>query len=119
VFRHDEDVYLIGRRQVANDGLYDLDMDELSHADQTLEYQSTYWNTPKRCALWRVDRAELRVDHVMDLPSAGDTCFASQIALPNGQHLVYNYTSPLDDVDIPWNDAQFGDTLIYRTTLEL
>ncbi len=119
VFRHGDEVYLIARRQLANDGLYDLDMDELSHEEQTLAYQSEYWNTAKRCAVWKVDRDALSVSHVLDLPSAGDTCFASQIDLPNGQHLVYNYTSPLDDLDVAWNDGQFGETFIYRTTLEL
>jgi hypothetical protein len=119
VFRHGADAYLIGRRQVAGDGAYDLGLDELSHADQTLEYQAAYWNTPKRCAVWKFDPDGLALEHVLDLPSNGDTCFASQITLPNGQHLVYNYTSPLDDPELPWNDGQFGPTSIYATTLTL
>jgi hypothetical protein len=119
VFRHGQDVYLIGRRQVANDGHYDLGLDDLSLEEQAAEYETAYWTTPKRCALWKVDPTALRVDFVMDLPSNGDTCFASILPLSGDQYLVYNYTSPLDDPELPWNDAQFGPTSIYRTTLTL
>jgi len=119
VFAHKSEIYLVGRRQVANDGLFDLGMDELSAEDQLLEYQAEYWNTPKRCALWRVDGDALSVEHVLDLPSNGDTCFASVVPLNGEQYLLYNYTSPLDDLELPWNDGQFGPTYIYRTTLTL
>jgi len=119
VFAHEGEIYLVGRRQVANDGLFDLGMDELSAEDQLLEYQAQYWNTPKRCALWRVDGDALSIEHVLDLPSNGDTCFASVVPLNDQQYLLYNYTSPLDDPELPWNDGQFGPTYIYRTTLTL
>lgn len=119
VFVQGDDVYLIGRRQLANDGKFDLGLDHLSHADQTLEYQAAYWSSPKRCSLWKLDPAALSVSHVLDLPSNGDTCFASELELSPGKHLVYNYTSPLDDPDLPWNDGQFGPTFIYRTVLML
>jgi hypothetical protein len=119
VFRHDSEVYLIGRRQLANDGAYDLGMTELSHAEQAVAYQEAYWSSPKRCSLWKVDGETLSTELVMDLPSNGDTCFASVLPLSSSQYLVYNYSSPLDDPDIAWNDAQFGETYIYRLTLTL
>jgi hypothetical protein len=119
VFRHGQDVYLIGRRQVANDGKFDLGRDDLPPEDRAAAYQTAYWTTPKRCALWRVDPDALSVAHVMDLPSNGDTCFASVVPLSDDQYLVYNYTSPLDDPELPWNHAQVGPTSIYRLTLTL
>ncbi len=119
VFRHGADVYLVARRQVANDGNYDLGLDDLPLADRAVEYQKEYWGTPKRCALWRVDPALLTVEHLLDLPSNGDTCFASAVRLNDAQYLVYNYTSPLDDPDLGWRDGQFGETYIYRLTLTL
>jgi hypothetical protein len=117
VFSHQGSVYLIGRRQLINDGKYDLDMRELSPADQTLEYQKAYWGSAKRCALWRIDPGTRTVEWMLDLPSNGDTCFASAVALGDGRFLVYNYTSPLDDPDLSWRDGQFGETSIYRLTL--
>lgn len=119
VFRHRDAVYLIARRQVANDGHFDLMRDDLPPEDRGVAYQTEYWNTPKRCALWRVDPDALTVQHVLDLPSNGDTCFASAIQLNESQYLIYNYTSPLDDPELAWNDGQFGDTFIYRVTLTL
>ncbi len=49
----------------------------------------------------------------------GDTCFASILPLSDQQYLVYNYTSPLDDPELAWNDGQFGETYIYRVTLTM
>ncbi len=119
VFTHDGEPYLIGRRQVANDGLYDLGMNELTPEDQALEYQLQYWQTPKRCALWKIDPATLTVAPVLDLPSNGDTCFASVVPLSDHHYLVYNYTSPLDDPQLSWLDGQMGETYIYRLTLTM
>lgn len=119
VFREGSDVYLIARRQLANDGNYDLGMRELTPEEQSIAYQTAYWETPKRCALWKVDPLALRVDWLMDLPSNGDTCFASNIPLSPKRELVFNYTSPLDNPDLSWNAGQFGDTFIYRVTLAL
>ena len=119
VFRDGADVYLIGRRQLANDGNYDLGMRELSPEDQALTYQAEYWGTSKRCALWKIDPTALRVDWVLDLPSNGDTCFASNVPLSPKRQLVFNYTSPLADPDLAWNEGQFGPTYIYRLTLGL
>src|SRR5690606_36204717 len=107
----------IGRRQVANDGHFDLMRDDLPAEERGVAYQTEYWNTPKRCALWQVDPTALTVTHLADLPSNGDTCFASALALSADRYLVYNYTSPIDDPELTWNDGQFGKTLIYRLTL--
>jgi hypothetical protein len=120
MFRHRDEVYIIARRQVTATGAYDLEYRHLAPAEQTREYSVAYWLTPKRCALWRVDPATLAVAHVLDLPSAGDTCFPGMVELGDGRYLVYNYTSPLDgDLDIRWMDAQFGPTQIYYLTLTL
>ncbi|HEY8146273.1 MAG TPA: hypothetical protein VIG06_26510 [Kofleriaceae bacterium] len=120
MFRHKGDVYLIARRQVTETGHYDLHERDLSPEDQTSDYEFEYWITPKRCALWKVDPDALTVDWVLDLPSAGDTCFPGLVDLGMGRYLVYDYTSPLDgDLDISWMEAQFGPTEIHWLTLTL
>jgi hypothetical protein len=119
VFKHRSDVYLIGRRNVTDDGNYDLGRDDLSLADQAGLYNREYWTKPKRCALWKVDQASLTVAHVLDLPSSGDTCFASVVPLTDTEYLVYNYTSPPDQPDLRWVDGQTNPTFIYRLTLSL
>jgi hypothetical protein len=117
VFTHGGSVWLIGRRNVTDDGFYDLDEDELSHADQYLRYQGAYWFEPKRCSLWKVDPTERSVAFVLDLPSRGDTCFPDALDLGDGLFEVWNYTSPPDGPDIDWIDGQNGTTGIYRIDL--
>ena len=119
LFRHGQEIYLIARRNVTADGAYDLMMRNLEPAEQDRVYQVDYWQRPKRCALWRVDPGAMSVEFVLDLPSSGDTCFAGLVPLNDNAYLVYNYTAPLDDLDISWMDAQLGPTFIYRITLHL
>ena len=118
VFQHGDAVYLIGRRNLTDTGHYDLNMDDLSPKDQTLQYELDYWQHPKRCSLWRVDEASLSVEFVLDLPSRGDTCFASAIQQSETEWLVYNYSSPVDGPDVSWLEGQQGETWIYRMVLE-
>lgn len=97
-----------------------LDRDDLSLADQAGVYAVEYSFKPKRCSLWRVDPEALTVSFELDLPSRGDTCFASVV--PAGDHAfdLYNYTSPLEgDTDPKWIEAQGGPTIIYRVRIEL
>jgi len=120
LFRSGEDIWLVGRRNVTETGNYDLERDDLSLADQAGVYAVEYSFQPKRCSLWRVDPETLTASFELDLPSRGDTCFAS--AIPAGERAfdIYNYTSPLDgDEDPTWIVGQGGPTLIYRVRLEL
>jgi hypothetical protein len=119
VFRHGDRVLLVGRRNVSEDGFYDLGRDDLSFEDQYLEYQLTYWSLPKRCSLWEVAPDTLEVSFLLDLPSAGDTCFASVIPLSEHDYLLYNYTSPVDEPDTAWAPGQQGPTSIYRIVLSM
>ena len=123
VFTHEGAILLIGRRNVTEDGAYDLGMDHLSPQKQWLTYELEYWNTPKRCAFWQIDPVSLAVTWLLDLPSAGDTCFPGLVENDNGTYTIYNYSSPLgDDEDhsaLSWRDGQLGETRIYRMTLEL
>jgi hypothetical protein len=119
LFRHGPDVWLIARRNVTETGYYDL-MLPLSPHDATLQNLIDYSSRPKRCALWRVDPEKLTVSWELDLPSYGDTCFASAVPLSEDDFLVYNYSSDLDAVpetDPSWFEAQYEPTNIYRMVL--
>ncbi len=122
MFRAGGRSWLVGRRNVTETGAYDLGMDELSTLDQANTYALSYWNAPKRCALWEVDAEALSVAWVLDLPSRGDTCFPSMVRAPNGAWHIYNYSSPLDDPamdsdDPSWIEGQTGETRIYRSEI--
>lgn len=117
VFSHDRRIWLIGRRNVTETGAYDLEQRDLDANSQALAYQAAYWGQPKRCSLWEVDPATLTVDFVLDLPSRGDTCFASVVEVGNDRFEVWNYSSPVDGADVSWIEGQTGHTFIYKQTL--
>jgi hypothetical protein len=118
VFQHQGEVYLIGRRNLNEyDGAYDLHKPHATHRDETAYYQFAYWERPKRCAVWHVDAETLAVEHLVDLPSRGDTCFPALLPLNDREYAVYNYTSPLEGPDLIWLEAQLGETRILRTVL--
>jgi hypothetical protein len=118
VFVHDGEVYFFARRNLANDGRYDLGIG--SGLLRMLRNQLSYITQAKRCALWRYDTATGKVGFVLDLPSRGDTCFAS--VLPGDapdKVVVYDYSSDVDGPDLPWTAAQRRPTFVYRHVLEL
>ncbi len=119
VFAHGDHIVLVGRRSTANRGRYDLARDDLPFERETGFYLGKWSETPKRCALWEVDPETLEVSFLVDLPSNGDTCFASVLENEDGSYTLYNYTSPLDDPEISWLAAQLGPTRIYRIRVEL
>jgi hypothetical protein len=118
VFVHDGEVYFFARRNLANDGRYDLGVG--NGLLRMLRNQLAYITQAKRCSLWRYDRATGTVGFVLDLPSRGDTCFAS--VLPGDepdQLVVYDYSSDIAGPEMPWTAGQRRPTFIYRHVLEL
>ncbi len=118
MFRHEGEIYLLARRDV--DGPYDQGHDELSFSEQQIQYLLAYSLRPKGFALYRIDREAAQVVQVMELPGCGDTAFPSVVPLDDHRFLVANYTSPLNDPDISWLDAQSQDagTALYLMELE-
>lgn len=111
-------VWLIARRTLGEDGLFDLGMDELEPTQRYLTYQATYWNDPKRCAVWEVDPVARSVAWVADLPSKGDTCFPEAVRGDDGW-IVYSYSNDPEGPDLSWIDGQVRPTGVYRVDLTL
>lgn len=106
--------YLIGRRQVAFGGRYDLGLDRVPEPWRTKIDMVAYAATPKRTAIYRIDPDELTATWVADLPSAGDTSFAGVVPTADGEgHLVFNYSSPIHRGWWPWVVGQLRPTHIY------
>ncbi len=117
LFRQDAAVYLVGRRNLTENGNYDLFLRDLPPAEQTHRYEGDYSSRRKRCSLWRVDPGTRQVEFVLDLPSQGDTCFPALHRLGPDAVEIYNYTSPLDGPDLSWFESQLRPTVIVRTAL--
>ncbi len=104
MLRHGDDIYLVARRDI--DGPFDEGRTDLDLQQQRDVYAADYWTRPKRTSLYRIDKAQRRVVRVMDLPSAGDTAFASIRRTGPDSFLVANYTSPVDDPNRTWLEGQ-------------
>jgi hypothetical protein len=117
MFRHGDELYLVARRDVG--GPYDAGDADLSLAERRGRYLVAYSLRPKRTALYRIDKQERRVVHVMDLSGVGDTAFPSVQQTGPDTYLLANYTSPLDTPDISWLQGQTSGrgTQIYLATL--
>jgi hypothetical protein len=115
MFTHGGEAWLIGRRNVTEDGCFDIHTTDtdLVHSEQFIQNSAAYWQTPKRCSLWHVDDADLTVTHIEDFPSAGDTCFPSILG-EDGQYELWNYTTDPEDADMGWLTGQQGPTMITR-----
>lgn len=118
-FRHDDGVYLVARRQLANGGRFDLGWSKPDVQRRTKLYQAMYWLTRKRTSLWTIETDPVQVRWLTDLPSRGDTCFPAVVGEGAGRFTVYNYSSPIDGRDRRWVSGQLGPTWIYATELEL
>jgi hypothetical protein len=107
MFRHGDDIYVLGRTDV--DGSYGPDGDLLAYSFR-----------PKGFALYKINPDTFSVDWIQDLPGVGDTSFPSIQRIDTHRFIFANYTSPLDNPDISWLEAQGSElgTQIYLMELE-
>ena len=116
VFIHEDEVYVVGRRNLSGDGRYDISTHQ--GALRTIQNELAYITTAKRCAVWHWDKAKDELGFVMDLPSRGDTCFPSKLEGAEPGHVViYDYSSDIDGPELPWSAGQRRQTFVYRHEL--
>jgi hypothetical protein len=116
LFAHHDQIYVVGRRNVTASGDYDIAGGP--RLWRAIRNALAYITTAKRCSLWRFDREENRLAFVLDLPSRGDTCFASALPGPSADEVVlYDYSSDIAGPDLPWAAGQRRATFIYRHVL--
>ncbi len=85
----------------------------LSDDSRLLLDQLRFWWTRLRTSVYEILPDERRIVPLADLPSRGDTAFASAIPLGDGRFAVANYSSPLEEADWPWAVGQNVETRIY------
>ena len=107
LFRYGNRVFLVARRDP--NGTFGPEGDFLAYSTRA-----------KRTAVYEVDVEQKTVEHIMDIPGVGDTAFPAVRRLDDHRFLVANYTSPLENPDINWLDAQVSDkgTGIYLSEIQ-
>jgi hypothetical protein len=115
VFKHDDDIYVIGRRSL--DGAFDKGDRWMADSVESLYYLARFWWTKKRTCLYKLDKDSLALVPVLDFPSKGDTSFAGLIKQDNDHYLMYNYSSDPNGKDRVWMSGQLHKTFIYSTVI--
>ncbi len=105
--RHGNQFYLFARQDVG--GPFGPDGDLLAYSAR-----------PKRTAIYRLNTETRKIEFLMNIPGVGDTAFPSVRRVSDHKFLLANYTSPLDNPDISWFEAQLSDggTQLYLLDVE-
>ena len=115
MFTHNDDIYLISRRSL--DGDIDKLKNRTSETKRRARNLIRYSITKKVTALYKLNKNELSVTHIMDFPSTGDTAFPGISQLDENNYVLMNYSSDIHGRKKSWIDGQFGKTYIYWTKL--
>jgi len=115
LFEHKEELYLIARRNVP--GEVDRSKPWLGQNFRRLLNLAKYSLSSKRTALYKIDKQNLEVIHLMDFPSTGDNAFPAIVKLSENQYGVFNYSSDIEEHNKIWIEGQVGKTYLYYSTL--
>jgi hypothetical protein len=118
MFNHAKELYMVARRDIG--GPYDQADPSDDFATRQLENLIQYSGRPKTTALYWIDRENKAVEHLIDLPGAGDNAFPSIVREGPHTFRIANYSSPLHDPDRTWIEGQVSDegTQIYLIKLK-
>jgi hypothetical protein len=115
MFDHDDDIYLVSRRN--NDGPIDKSKDSILTNRHRVRNLIRYWFTTKVTSVFKLNKKDLSLSLISDLPSTGDTAFPGIVQLDNGSYVLMNYSSNIMGHKKNWFFGQLGRTYIYWTTL--
>lgn len=118
MFTHEGEIYLIARRDI--DGPFDMKMNWLPFEVQRAQNLAAYSLRKKRTALYKINTRKQIVEHLLDLPSAGDNAFPSIVQTAAHSFLISNYTSPLKNTEWNWLQGQLSTegTQVYLIKLD-
>jgi hypothetical protein len=127
-FAHGNDLYLVARQNVGRDAdgrldeaqnaPYAIDTPTFAQGDlRSLYLMAAYGRSPKRTALYRLDQERGTFQHLLTLPSAGDTAFPSFVWLDRSTLLLANYSSPPDEAGQSWLEGQSQRTGVFLQLL--
>lgn len=114
-FTHQDNIYVIAR--LNPDGPYDRKARWMWNPTESLYYLARYWWTPKRTALYLIDKQNLTAQPILEFPSKGDTAFPGLVKIDDNRYLMYNYSSDPNGPDRVWMSGQLHDTNIYSTVI--
>lgn len=112
LFSHSGSYYLAARRSL----FYRLRNEPFRFFNglRSLVNIARYSFSRKRTALYRFNLRELRISHITDLPSHGDTGYSAVARLSAKRYLLVYYSSDISsEKDFSWLRGQMGATRLY------
>ncbi len=115
LFEHNSDIYLVSRRNL--DGEMDKIKKRKNDTHGRMRNLIRYSITKKVTALFKLDKENLTLHHVLDFPSTGDNAFPAIVKLDDKNYWLMNYSSDITKRKKSWLVGQFSKTFIYETVL--
>ncbi|MDZ4846054.1 MAG: hypothetical protein SH857_10955 [Chitinophagales bacterium] len=117
MFAQGDDIYVVSRRNV--DGEMAKAPEKLGQNTKEKYNLIRYWLTTKKTALFKLNKDNMELEHLLDFPSTGDTAFPGIAQIDERTFLLLNYSSNIQDKNRNWFSGQVGKTYIYWTILKL
>ncbi|MCH2043464.1 MAG: hypothetical protein MK212_04935 [Saprospiraceae bacterium] len=118
LFAHNDRMYLISRRNLKGAATkWDTDHPTKKQRRKNL---IRYSATKKRTAIFRLDKANKALVHIMDFPSTGDNAFPALAPINEHSYHLLNYSSNINKKkEINWINGQLRKTFLYHTVLTI
>ena len=113
----DDDIYLLSRRSLGG---------KMTKAPKWMSARQArnfnlfkYPFSRKVTAIYKFNKVDKVLVHILDFPSTGDTAFPAITKLGPGRYLFMNYSSDITKRSKNWIRGQLGKTYIYSTVLQI
>jgi hypothetical protein len=115
LFDHNDDLYLVSRRN--KDGEMNRYSDSVLTKRQQIHNMVRYWFTRKVTSVFKLNKQDLSLTLVSDLPSTGDNAFPGIVKIDDNNYVLMNYSSNIKGRKKIWFTGQLGRTYIYMSKL--
>ncbi len=115
MLNHEDTMYVFARRHLRGDAT----KTELPTRAQRRNNLIRYSLTKKKTAMYRLNKANLTLEHIMDFPSTGDNAFPAIAKISDNSYFLLNYSNDFKKKQRNWLGGQFKPTLIYYTILRI
>lgn len=115
MLNHEDTMYVFARRNLKGEAT----KTEIPSKKERRRNLVRYSFSKKKTAMYRLNKAKMELEHLMDFPSTGDTAFPAIAKISDNQYLLLNYSNDIDKKERNWISGQLKKTYIYWTILTI
>ena len=117
LFKHENEIYLISRRNLDKDGRVNKAPKWWRYGWQMKYNLLRYSGTRKCTAMFHLNKETMEMEHLMDFPSTGDTAFPGIAPAGKNRYVILNYSNDINGKPMNWIKGQLRPTNIYKAYL--